>query len=140
MNAVEMLRALLARRFAPQGLDVLQAAEIERNLLRLIEKEQLYLEPNLMLKEVAERLGVPPRFVSNVVSKRHGENFPGFINRMRVEVAVKALRAPERVQLNKVMFQSGFMTESAFQREFKRCCGVTPQQYRRKFLEDQVGG
>ena len=140
MKVTERLRGLLARRFAPQGLDELQAAEIEQKLVRLIHEEQLYLEPNLMLKEVADRLGVPPRFVSHVISKRHGENFPGFINRMRVEVAVKVLRAPERVQLNRLMFQSGFMTESAFQREFKRCCGITPQEYRRKFLEDQVGG
>ena len=125
---------------APRGMDANQAAELERNLVRLIEDEQLYLEPNLMLKDVAARLGVSPRFVSHVISTRLRENFSGFVNRKRVEAAVKALRTPDRVHLTRVMFQSGFGSKSAFQREFKRCCGVTPTEYRRQFLEAQVGG
>ena len=143
MNMVEKVRFGLAAAwhsaFAPRGLSADRATELERAFVHLVEVDQLYLEQSLTLKEVAARLGVPPRVVSYVAWTRLGENFSGFINRHRVEAAAKALRSPDRAHTNRIMFQCGFGSESIFEREFKRCFGVTPKQYRRQFLEDQVG-
>lgn len=152
MNALEMLCAGLdaAMRklglgawrtaFAPRGLEAEQAAEIEHNLVRLFEDQQLYTEPNLKLREVAARLNVSPRFVSHVISTRLRENFPGFVNRKRAEAAARALHAQDRANFTRIMLQCGFGSKAVFQKEFKRCIGVTPTEYRRAFLESQAGG
>jgi len=153
MNTSEMLRVRLKalifdwpRRVvwrlvpAPRGLDAEYAAELERNLTRLMEEQQLYLEPDLTAREVAARLGVAPRFVSYVISVRLGENFSGFVNRKRAEAAARALHTTERAHINRIMLQCGFGSKTAFQREFKRCIGVTPTEYRRAFLESQAQG
>lgn len=129
---------LLARRAATmtaEGFGVL-----EGNLERLIEGERLYLEPNLTVADVAARLRAEPRHVSNVISARTGDNFSSYINGKRAEAAANALRSTPNMRVTTIMFESGFGSKSAFQREFKRCFGVTPTQYRQKFLAKQGKG
>ena len=102
---------------------------LETRLIRLIDEEKLYLQPNLALADVAARLHEPARAISALIGARFGENFSSFLNRRRAEAAARALRETT-LPITAIMFDAGFGSKSAFQREFRRCFGTTPKQYR----------
>lgn len=108
-----------------------EARALEAALSQLMDSEKLYLTADLTLAAVAERLRVPARRVSLLISSRFGENFSSYVNRKRAEAAATALRAPERLPVTTIMYDCGFGSKSAFQREFRRCFGVSPTEYRR---------
>jgi AraC-like DNA-binding protein len=114
---------------APDGLTAAAVADLERRLLELLQGRRLFLEPGLTLAEVARRLDVPARHVSHVISARLDENFRGLVNRLRAQHAARAL-AEGRSSVTAVMFDAGFGSKSAFQREFRRCHGMSPREYR----------
>ena len=114
---------------ALEGLGATEAAILERRLLELLDSEALFLQPNLALADVAKRLETSPRHVSRVISLRMKDNFRGMINRRRAEYAARALADP-RASVTTVMFDAGFSSKSAFQREFRRCHGMSPTEYR----------
>lgn len=118
---------------APDSLGEEEVGRIERDLERLMDGQRLYLEPNLTVADVASRLHVAPRHLSQVIAARFDDNFSSFLNRKRVEAAASALRGPEQASVTAIMFDSGFGSKSAFQREFKRRFGMSPTEYRRRF-------
>ena len=103
---------------------------IETELVRLMEDERLYLRPNLSLADVASKLSVSSREISAIVTSRFGENFSRYVNRKRVNAAAEAL-AHSRRPITTIMYDCGFGSKSAFQREFRRQFGVNPSEYRR---------
>jgi AraC-like DNA-binding protein len=123
----------------PDSLGDEEVARIERDFDGLIEGQRLYLEPNLTVADVAARLRVPPRHLSQVIASQFAENFSSFLNRKRAEAAARALREPEHLSVTAIMFDSGFGSKSAFQREFKRRFGVSPSEYRKRFKVENPG-
>ena len=113
------------------------ARELERRLLALIDDQKLYLEPNLALGDVAARLRVAPRQISQIAT-RLADNFSTLINNRRAERVARALEQPEPGSITTIMFDSGFGSKSAFQREFKRRFGVTPTEYRRRIVDKKT--
>jgi|GEM_PF-6188806 len=107
--------------------------EIEAETKHLIEGERLYLQPELSLADVAKRLDVPPRHVSKVISSRMGENFSSYLNRKRAEAAARTLRNSMDIPVTTILYDSGFGSKSAFQREFRRRFGTTPSEYRNRY-------
>jgi AraC-like DNA-binding protein len=118
---------------ASRNLSPDDASALERRLTALIDAQRLYLDPRLTLADVAKRLHVAPRHVSEVAA-RLADNFSTLINDRRAEAAARALEQPEPPPLTTVMFDSGFGSKSAFQREFKRHFGVSPTEYRRAYM------
>lgn len=108
------------------------ALELEGRLVRLVDEHRVYLQPDLTLAAVAARLNAPSRQVSHIISTRLGANFSDYMNRKRAEAAAAALRSESRLPITTIMFDSGFGSKSAFQREFKRRFGVSPTEYRRQ--------
>jgi AraC-like DNA-binding protein len=117
------------------GLSAGEAHDIERRLLALLDAERLFLEPGLTLGAVARRLKVSPRRLSQAISARSGENFRGLVNRKRAQHAAHALGDPT-VSITAVMFDAGFGSKSAFQREFRRCHGVSPSEFRQRLSRE----
>jgi AraC-like DNA-binding protein len=127
---------LLAHTSAPagKGRSPGDAALLEQRLLALIDGQHLYLEPNLTLADVAARLRVAPRQVSQTATRLAG-NFSTLLNNRRAELVARALEQPEAGPITTIMFDSGFGSKSAFQREFRRRFGVSPTEYRRRVLD-----
>lgn len=89
-----------------------------------------YLREDVSLTSIAAKLDALPRHVSQVVNSRHGMNFSAYVNRQRVLDAGRRLRATDE-PVTRVMYDVGFGSKSSFNREFKRCFGMSPSQWRR---------
>ncbi len=119
-------------KYRKSGLDPTKAAEIEETLLALMEKHGPQEDSELTLQELADRLGVSPHNLSEVINGRLGTSFHDFVNGYRVEEAKRRLRDPDFAHqtILAVALESGFRSKSTFNKIFKRFTGVTPSRFR----------
>lgn len=105
-------------------------AAIERG----IREQRLHLESQINLERFAEQIGIKPRELSTIINDHYQQNFFEFINSQRVEEAKRLLAAPECAgdTVLDILYKSGFNSQSAFHRFFKRMVGMTPSEYRKQ--------
>lgn len=102
-------------------------------LLRLMEDEQPWLEPELTLAELAHRLRTNTSLLSHVINTGCGQNFNDFVNRYRVAEAERKLQDPRlaHYSLVGIALECGFNSKSTFNRVFKKLTGRTPGEVAR---------
>lgn len=96
--------------------------------------EKPYLEADLSLPELANKLDIPSHHLSRVINEQFGVNFFDFVNQYRVEEVKSRINNPEfeNLSLLGIAFDCGFNTKSAFNRVFKKMTGFTPSEYKNK--------
>ncbi|MBD2766712.1 helix-turn-helix transcriptional regulator [Hymenobacter sp. BT664] len=102
-------------------------------LLRLMEEEQPWLEPELTLSELAHRLRTNTSLLSHVINTGCGQNFNDFVNSYRVAEAERKLQDPylSHYSLVGIALECGFNSKSTFNRVFKKLTGRTPGEVSR---------
>jgi len=102
-------------------------------LLALMTTEQPWLEPELTLTELAQRLRTNPGVLSKVINMGCGQNFNDFVNTYRVAEARRKLADPRfgHYSLVGVALESGFNSKSTFNRVFKKLLGQAPSEVTR---------
>jgi AraC-like DNA-binding protein len=107
------------------------AQKYVRKLKTYMRTDRPYLDPELNLKEMAEKLDIPPRHLSQVLNEHFGQNFYDFISRHRIEECKKVLsRSITRKTVLEAMYEVGFNSKSAFNAAFKKYTGMTPSEYK----------
>ena len=102
------------------ALETTQAdAEVATALDALMVSRQLYKDTELNLGRIARKLNVPARRVSTAVNRIHAMSLSQFVNNHRIREACRLLATTDEPVTN-VMFESGFMSKSNFNREFLR--------------------
>jgi len=96
--------------------------------------EKPYLDANLSLPVLANKLEIPAHHLSRVINEQFGVNFFDFINQYRIEEVKARINNPEYENLSflGIAFDCGFNTKSAFNRVFKKITGFTPSEYKQK--------
>jgi len=98
-----------------------------------IRSNNLHLDPDLSLEEVARSVGLPERVVSQVIRQNTVQNFSDYINSKRICYAKEVLR--DRKQNDKtileILYESGFNSKSVFNTQFKKQTGYAPKEYRK---------
>ena len=121
-----------AAKYERSGLDDARARRIWPRLEQLMNTEALYLDPDLQVSALAQRLEVSPQTLSEVLGRIAGSRFYDYINRLRVERARQLLRDAawaERSVLE-IALAAGFNSKSTFNKYFKQEVGQTPTAYR----------
>ena len=114
---------------APVGLTLAPELLAGRaRLLAFMAEERPYLEPELTLAELAQRLRLNTSVLSKVINAGCGQNFNDFVNTYRVAEARRQLADPRRAHysLVGVALESGFNSKSTFNRVFKKLSGQAP--------------
>ena len=103
--------------------------ELMSRLTELLEKEKLYLDSDLNMSDVANRLGVHRNDVSMVVNSSKGISFSQLVNGYRVEYAKQQLLLDPTMKMANVAISSGFSSDTSFYRTFKAITGMTPSEW-----------
>lgn len=103
--------------------------ELMSRLTELLEKEKLYLDCDLNMSDVANRLGVHRNDVSMVVNSSKGISFSQLVNGYRVEYAKQQLLLDPTMKMANVAISSGFSSDTSFYRTFKAITGMTPSEW-----------
>lgn len=97
---------------------------------QLMDSQQLYLNQDLTLEELAAALGTNRTYISNYLNTVKGTNFYDYINQKRIElVSVPLLREHPEYTLEHVANASGFRSISTFRRTFIKLTGQKPSDF-----------
>lgn len=120
-------------KYSTSQLDEEQKNTHLKTLLQFFETDRPYLHPELTLREVAEQIGVPQRYVSQVINEKLDQHFMDFVNGYRVEAAKTMLVDSNWAHLtvDGIAGEAGFNSRSAFYAAFKKATGTTPGAFRR---------
>ena len=91
-----------------------------------------YLESDITLAQLAERIGTSPQLLSQYLNHVLGTNFFDYINGLRVAEVQRNLRDREIAgqSLLQLAFAAGFNSKSTFNAAFKKMTGLTPSTWR----------
>jgi len=91
---------------------------------------KVFLEPNILLKTLAERCDTNRNYLSQFINERYNTNFNTFINALRINEAKQILSDRNSdIPLKELYLRLGFNTYSVFNEAFKKNVGVTPHFY-----------
>ncbi len=104
--------------------------ELMHHICQLMEQQQLYLNPNLKLADLATALGTNRSVISNCINSQRDCSFPHFVNTYRVTHAQNLLRNQPDLKIAQVWMSAGFPSEASFYRIFKAITGTTPSAWK----------
>ncbi|MEM9930561.1 MAG: helix-turn-helix domain-containing protein, partial [Bacteroidota bacterium] len=124
------------RKYQNSTLSEKQAQQTLLALEQLFTQEKLYLKNDLTVAEVAQRLDVTPRHLSQAINERKGQNFSELVNTFRIQEARQLLEDPTMAdqKIAAIAFDAGFNNLTSFNAAFKDHTQCTPSQYRKRFL------
>jgi AraC-like DNA-binding protein len=120
--------------YQKSGLNKEEALIILNKLKYKMSSEQLYLESELDLPSLAEKVEVSTHKLSQVINEYLNKNFFEFVNEYRIEKVKELLSDPGNIQFKiiSLAYDSGFNSKSTFYNLFKKLEGITPAEYRQK--------
>lgn len=107
-----------------------------QKLKRFMHEQKPYLNPSITITELAEKLAIPPRYLSQELNDLMKQNFFDFINHYRIKEAESLLSDPasSKKTILEILYEVGFNSKSAFNAAFKKHTGLTPKEFKRKNL------
>ncbi len=99
-------------------------------------KHKIYLEKDLSVGALAEKIGTNRTYVSNVLNQALDTNFSSLLSLYRIEEAKNLLSKQvngdsTNLNLDMIADKCGFNSVSSFHNNFKRETGMTPGQFRK---------
>lgn len=107
---------------------------LAERLVRLLDREKLYLNPDLTIAQLAGALNETPNRVSRAITASlKAANINQLVNARRIEHAKGLLNDADSDQMTilQVALESGFNSIGPFNRAFKSQTDTTPREYRR---------
>jgi AraC-like DNA-binding protein len=110
-----------------------QIEEYRRQLLVLIDTEKPFLNPQVSLSDLSEKLSLSSKHLSQVINQSFNKNFFDFINTYRIKEFQQILKesGDDKLTVLEAMYQAGFNSKSSFNTAFKKETGQTPTEFRK---------
>ncbi len=108
-----------------------EARELQKRLKHQLEHEEIFLNPDLSLRELAGKIDSTEKKVSYLLNQHLETSFYELINRYRVEKFKVEIGRPDNEQLSivGVAFNCGFPSKSSFYRAFRAEVAMSPSEY-----------
>ncbi len=117
----------------PENRQELTITNCWNNLERLMNDQKVFLEPDLNLIDLAQRLGTNRTYLSIAVRQYSGKSFSDYVNYARIMYAQELLLKGE--SLKNVEYSCGYISSSTFYRQFQKIAGSSPTVWLRKQRE-----
>ena len=104
-------------------------AELMQRITRMMEEEQLFLNPDLKVSDLAERFGIHRNQVSECINTQQGCTFSQYVSAYRVAHAKQLIREHPDKTMATVSIESGFANEKSFYRTFRQLTGKSPKEW-----------
>lgn len=119
-------------KYQGSNLTASQIATYKQQLLALLESEKPFLNPQVGIVDLSEKLSIPTKQLSQVINQSFGKSFFDFINTYRIQEVQQILKASkdDKLTVLEAMYQAGFNSKSSFNTAFKKETGQTPTEFR----------
>jgi AraC-like DNA-binding protein len=110
-----------------------QIEEYKKQLLTLLRTEKSFLDPQVSLTDLSEKLSVSTKHLSQVINQSFNKSFFDFINTYRIQEVQQILKESmdDKMTVLEAMYQAGFNSKSSFNTAFKKETGQTPTEFRK---------
>jgi AraC-like DNA-binding protein len=109
------------------------AGQYKVQLMEVMQEEELYLDCELTLPDLARATDLTPHQVSQVINGQMNQNFFSFVNTYRIQLAKKLMSDPEtrNMPIVELAVEVGFKSKSSFYDAFKKATDMTPTQFKK---------
>ena len=120
-------------RYQGSSLTAGQVEEYRQKLLTLLRTDKPFLNPQVSLSDLSEKLSISSKNLSQVINQRFGKNFFDFINSYRIQEVQQILQdsRDDKMTILEAMYEAGFNSKSSFNTAFKKETGQTPSEFRK---------
>jgi len=127
-----LARPELLTKYEKSNLSKEEAASYVNEMNQWMKLEKPYLDSNLSLGDLAEKLNLPGHIVSEVLNGYLKQNFYDYVNNFRIEEFKNLAKQSENVKVASLnlAFEAGFNSKTTFNTSFKKFTGVTPSHFR----------
>jgi AraC-like DNA-binding protein len=124
--------SLAADKYARSGMTEAVSRLIGERLERWVAHDRGYLDPDIKLMDLAERIGTSSQLLSQYLNDVLGLSFFDYINGLRVAEIQKMMRdrGNDTRTLLDLAFAAGFSSKSTFNTSFKKISGLAPSSWR----------
>ena len=120
--------------------DITPKDKLYAELRELIEKDKLYLDPEIHLQTVIKKLGTNKKYLYEAMNHSTDNNFRTIINRYRVDEAKRIIEHNVQNEAKWVISELytfvGFNSPVSFYRAFRSVIGLTPKEYLSQVKEE----
>lgn len=114
-----------------------QSNQILEKINNYIVKEKAFLNPELKIWDIVLATGVNRTYISQAINQDKNMSFNHYINKLRIEEAIKLLEQHENRTLESIAYDSGFNSISTFKRAFNRFTGSLYSDYRKNLFVEK---
>ncbi|QOS79036.1 helix-turn-helix domain-containing protein [Paenibacillus sp. JNUCC31] len=97
--------------------------------------QERYADANLTVYRIAEHMGKPEKYISQLFKEHTGENLSDYVEVVRINKAAELLRESQQT-IDEIALSTGYNSAHSFRRAFKRVRGVLPSAFRQ--MHDQI--
>jgi AraC-like DNA-binding protein len=119
-------------RYTDRKIDAKDAEALLNRCDEMMATQQLFLDPDFKLNNLAEAVGSTSHQVSQVLNDNLGKSFSAYLKPFRIRHAQQAILTDDHLTLEAIGMEAGFGSKSAFYTAFKEVAGTTPAQYRKE--------
>jgi len=120
-------------KYAKSSLKDEEAKAFLNKLMEVIELDKPYLDSELKIQQLAQRVGVSTHHLSQIINEQLNQTYTDFINSYRINEARRLLLSPsyENEKILSIAFDSGFHNKATFNAAFKKYTGMSPSEYKK---------
>lgn len=130
VNAVTASRSG-SEKYGEHRLSEDQVGEFASIVRQFMKEQRPHLNAALTLDQLAHRLPMTSRELSQAINRGCGQSFYEFVAAWRVQDAMAQMKAAPEKTITSIMLESGFSSKSSFASAFRRETGQTPTSWRR---------
>lgn len=106
------------------------------HLIEFLEKERFWRDPDFSLQDLIHKTGMSRKAITATVQEMGYDNFPHFMNTLRVKDFIATLEHGKFDSFQNIFFDVGFRSRATAHRNFKQITGLSPSEY---FLQIKQG-
>ena len=107
--------------------------EMKERLCNVLEREKLYLNPDIRVGDLAERLYTNKNYLAQTIKLKMGKNFCQLVHYYRVREAMRLYAQNPELTITQLCRRVGFNSMTTFNTAFGRNTGYTPAEWCKEF-------
>ena len=116
-----------------QSLKDSDMEELKERLCNVLEREKLYLNPDIRVGDLAERLYTNKSYLAQTIKIKLGKNFCQLVHYYRVREAMRLYAQNPDLTITQLCRRVGFNSMTTFNTAFGRNTGYTPAEWCKEY-------
>jgi len=115
-------------------------SQLAVKITSVLEKDKIFLNPNLKAEQLARAIGIPSYQLSQVINIGLNTSFFDLLSLYRIEEVKRRLSDPSfaKETIINIAYDCGFNSKSSFNTAFKKYTKMTPSAYRSEIMGEEA--